>query len=65
MRARAVGRGIPVAVYTRDMFETGHDAANRGVVAGVAGADLDLVGIALHGPKNAVDKVLKGIRPHP
>jgi hypothetical protein len=30
----------------------------------VAGADLDLVGIGFHGPKNAVDKVVEGARPH-
>jgi hypothetical protein len=47
------------------MFRTGHDEANRAVVAAVATADLDLVGIALHGPKNAVDKVLKGAHLHP
>jgi hypothetical protein len=63
-RERALGRDIPLAVYTREMFATGHDAANRAAVAGVRGADLDLVGIALHGPKNAVDKVLKGTRLH-
>jgi hypothetical protein len=27
--------------------------------------DLDLVGIAVHGPKNAVDKTVKGSRLHP
>jgi hypothetical protein len=47
------------------MFATGHDAANRAAVAAVDGADLDLVGIALHAPKNAVDKILKGTRLHP
>ncbi|KUG53283.1 hypothetical protein AVL62_00240 [Serinicoccus chungangensis] len=31
----------------------------------VPGADLDLVGLAVHGPKNGVDKVLKGARLHP
>jgi hypothetical protein len=64
-RARAAQRQIPVAIYTREMFSTGHDADNRRVVAEVAGADLDLVGIALHGPKNVVDKILKGARLHP
>ena len=47
------------------MFRTGHDAANRATVSAVAGADLDLVGLAVHGPKNAVDKILKGARLHP
>ena len=44
-----------VAVYTHDMFRTGHDAANRAVVRSVSGANLDLVGLAVHGPKNTVD----------
>ncbi len=64
-RERAVRRGIPLAVYTADMFRTGHDEANRAAVARASGADLDLVGLALHGPRNAVDKVLKGGRLHP
>jgi hypothetical protein len=62
---RAVRRGQPLAVYTREMFATGHDAANRATVAAVPGAGLDLVGIALHGPRNAVDKILKGAHLHP
>jgi hypothetical protein len=64
-RSRALQRDIPLAVYTREMFATGHDAANRAVVAAVPGAGLDLVGVAVHGPKNAIDKVLKGTRLHP
>lgn len=66
-RTRALGRGVPLVVYTRDLFSTGHDAANRAAVAvaAVAGDDLDLVGIALRGPRNAVDKVVKGARMHP
>ncbi|HEU5007154.1 MAG TPA: DUF2000 domain-containing protein [Jatrophihabitantaceae bacterium] len=64
-RARALQRGMPLAIYTREMFATGHDAANRAAVAAVAGAQLDLVGIAVHGPKNAVDKILKGAHLHP
>ena len=64
-RDRAVRRGLPLAVYIADMFRTGHDEANRATVAAVTGADLDLVGLALHGPRNAVDKVVKGGRLHP
>lgn len=64
-RERALRRSLPLAVYTRDMFRTGHDQANREVVAAVAGADLDLVGVALHGPRNAVDKTVKGAHLHP
>jgi hypothetical protein len=61
---RAVRRGLPIAIYTCDMFATGHDAANRSVVRAVPGAQLDLVGLAVHGPRNAVDKVLKGATLH-
>ena len=63
--ARALGRQIPMSVYTREMFSTGNDLANRAVVRRVARDDLDLVGIALHGPKNGVDKTVKGSRLHP
>ena len=61
---RAVRRGLPTAVYTYDMFATGHDEANRAVVRAVPSAQLDLVGLAVHGPRNAVDKVLKGAPLH-
>jgi hypothetical protein len=62
---RALGRGLRMAVFTSDMFVTGHDEANRAAVRAVGRDHLDLVGIALHGPKNAVDKVIKGARMHP
>jgi hypothetical protein len=47
------------------MFATGHDADSRAVVAAVPGIDLDLVGLGLHGPRNIVDKIVKGARLHP
>lgn len=62
---RALGRGLALAVFTAEMFSTGHDAANRAAVAAVRRDDLDLVGLALQGPRNAVDKVVKGARLHP
>lgn len=64
VRSRAVARELRVAVYDRRMFATGHDAANREVVAGSAGDDLDLVGVAIHGPKNIVDRLLKNVPRH-
>ncbi|AZS38152.1 hypothetical protein CVS47_02803 [Microbacterium lemovicicum] len=64
VRAKAVTRDLRVAVYDRAMFTTGHDAANREVVAAVRGDALDLVGVAVHGPKNAVDRILKGVPRH-
>jgi hypothetical protein len=62
---RAVRRGLPVAVFTAELFGTGHDEVNRAAVAAVPAAGLDLVGLAVHGPRNAVDKVTKGAGLHP
>ncbi|MFH0519190.1 DUF2000 family protein [Streptomyces sp. M41] len=62
---RALSRALPRAVFTSDLFATGNDRDNRAAVRAVGTADLDLVGLAVHGPRNAVDKVLKGARMHP
>jgi hypothetical protein len=62
---RALSREIPHSVFTQDLFATGNDRDNRAAVRAVPQGELDLVGIALYGPKNAVDKVLKGSRMHP
>ncbi|WP_245949842.1 DUF2000 domain-containing protein [Saccharothrix carnea] len=63
--AKAVGRGLALAVFTSDLFATGNDVDNRAAVRAVPRDALDLVGIGVHGPRNAVDKVLKGARMHP
>lgn len=63
--ARALTRALPRAVFTSDLFATGHDEANRAAVRAVGTTSLDLVGLAVHGPRNAVDKTLKGARMHP
>jgi hypothetical protein len=64
IRTKAMGRGIPTAIYTEELFSTGHDAANRAAVADVPAEDLNLVGVALRGAKNGVDRVVKGARMH-
>lgn len=63
--AKAVERGFRLAVFTEELFTTGHDEANRAAVAAVPRDKLALVGFAVHGPKNPVDKLLKGARMHP
>jgi hypothetical protein len=62
---RALARDMPMAVYAMEMFATGNDDDNRAVVRAVAAADLDFAGLAVHGPRNAVDKVFKGVTLHP
>ncbi|MFB4426773.1 DUF2000 family protein [Streptomyces sp. QL37] len=64
-RTKAVGRGVTLAVFTSDLFATGHDEANRAAVRAVRGDGMDLVGLAVYGPRNAVDKILKGASMHP
>jgi hypothetical protein len=73
----AVDVGVQVlgeVVLDGDAREVDHDVdvlhrlGDRGRIAAVravTASQLDLVGIAAHGPKNAVDKVLKGARMHP
>lgn len=63
--ARSLSRGLAMSVYTREMFATGNDRDNRAAVKAVGVDDLDLVGIAVHGPKNGVDKSFKGATLHP
>ncbi|CAM5722422.1 hypothetical protein SALBM311S_11323 [Streptomyces alboniger] len=62
---RALSRALPRSLFTSDLFTTGHDRANRAAVRAVPTSELDLVGLAVYGPRNGVDKVLKGARMHP
>jgi hypothetical protein len=60
----ACARGLWLAVFTDELFATGHDAANRAAVAAVPTEALRLAGFAVEGPKNQVDRALKGLRLH-
>jgi hypothetical protein len=64
VRERAAGRGLTTAIYTEDLFTTDNDDDNRAMVRAVASADLHLVGVAVYGPRNGVDKVFKGTALH-
>lgn len=61
---RALSRGLPLSLFTADLFATGNDRDNRAVVRATPTDQLDLVGMAVHGPRNAVDKIFKGARMH-
>jgi hypothetical protein len=60
-----MGRSLPTMIYTEELFSTGNDDDNRAAVQAVAAGELNLVGVAVHGPRNAVDKVFKGAKLHP
>jgi hypothetical protein len=64
-RERALVRDMPMAIYTQELFATGNDDDNRAAVRAVPASELNLAGIAVYGPRNAVDKVLKGAVLHP
>lgn len=62
---RATARGFHVGVYTEELLKTDNDDDNRAAVRAVPADELNLVGLSVYGPKNAVDKVVKGLPLHP
>jgi hypothetical protein len=62
---QAVGSDIQFSIYTEELFTTPHDDANRAAVRALQSESLQLVGMALHGSKKAIDKLLKGLSLHP
>ena len=62
---RAIERNVQSSAYVEEMFNTGHDAANRTVFAEYGPEDARLVGIALHADAKIVDKITKGAKLHP
>ena len=64
--AHAIGlaRELTLLPYVFAMFSTGHDDANREAFRAEDPDHLDLVGLALRGPKKAVDKAVKGLALH-
>ena len=61
---RALERGMLMSVFTEELFATGYYVDNRAAVGAVARDKLNLAGLAVHGPRSAVDKVLKGAALH-
>ena len=61
---RARHRGLAPSIYTADLFRTDNDVDNRAVVAARPTEGLDLVGLAIHGPRKDVDKAVKGLALH-
>jgi hypothetical protein len=61
---RALDRGVTPAIYTAELFATGHDEANRAAVAAVLAEKLDLVGIAFRAQRKTVDRVVDRLHFH-
>jgi hypothetical protein len=64
VHAKSVARELSMSIFTEDLFATGNDRDNRAAVRAVPTAELNLVGLALYGPKNPLDKLLKGATLH-
>ncbi len=62
---RAQARGLAMAIFTDPLFGTGHDEANRAAVAATPPEQMAIAGFAVHGPRNDVDRALKGLTLHP
>jgi len=62
---KGLEREVTVVPYVEAMFSTGNDDANRAVFQQEDADAMNLVGIALRGPKKAIDKVIKGLALHP
>ncbi len=61
---RAMGRGVKLSLYIEEMFETGHDEANRATVKARRPEEMSIVGLALREERRIVDKITKGARMH-
>jgi hypothetical protein len=61
---RALARGVQPALYTKEMFSTTHDAANRDAVRSVERENLNLVGIAIRAERKVVDKIVDKLKFH-
>jgi hypothetical protein len=59
-----IERQVTMLPYVFAMFATGHDEANRQVFLVENPDSMNLVGLALRGPKKAVDKATKGLSLH-
>ena len=62
---RAMSRDVVPAVYTKELFVTNHDEANRAAVAAVPAEELDLVGVAFRAERKTVDKIVDRLPLHP
>ena len=61
---KALTKDCVIAIYTEELFHTYNDDDNRAAVAQFGTDELNLVGIAIRGKKNHVDRLTKGFELH-
>ena len=61
---RARQNEVAMAIFTDELFSTGHDDANRAAVRAVALDELSLVGIAFRAERKVANKIVKGLKLH-
>ena len=61
---KATEKGMAVSIYTEELFSTYNDEDNRAEILKHRTEALDLVGIAVRGAKNSLDRITKGIQMH-
>lgn len=61
---RARHNEVTMAIFTDDLFSTGHDDANRAAVRAVTQDALSLVGIAFRAERKIANKIVKGLKLH-
>ncbi|EDI4631223.1 DUF2000 domain-containing protein [Klebsiella aerogenes] len=64
VRKKGLEREMLLIPYVQAMFSTGRDDDNRAVFLAEDADNMDLVGLAVHGQKKVVDKVIKGLSLH-
>ena len=60
----AIGDDVAMTIFTRELFETPHDEANRAAVAAVPSGELKLVGLAARGPRKRIERITRGLSLH-
>ena len=60
----AIEGDVAMAIFTRELFNTPHDDANRAAVRAVPSTELRLVGLAARGQKRHIDRMIRGLSLH-
>jgi hypothetical protein len=62
---RALRREVSLSIYPEDLFGTNNDEDNRATIRDVDSGSLRLAGLAVHGDRRTVDRIVKGSPLHP